>query len=524
MKKNISIFILLVVLLISTGCSDKSDSKNGSENNTTGGTELNIAHNAAPPTLDWHATGATSTRDITMLIYETLVTVDSDFQPVPMLAETIDESEDGRTYTFHLREGIKFHNGEEMIAEDVVASMERWMEKSDIAGQIFDHATWEEDGDYTVILTLEEPSSLTLDTIATTKQAPAIMPKEILDDAPVEGVDEYIGTGPYQFDEWKHDQYIRLTKYDEYAPLDKESDGWSGKKEALVEDIYFHFVSDTATRVAGVQTGEYDFGYDIPFDMYDQLTNDPDLNTFIASPANAVVKFNTKEGIGNDVDFRSIVNTALDYEAIMAAAFPHEDAYELTNSYMDKQIINWASDAGSEYYNINDPEKAEQMLKDYGYNGEPFRILTTRDYDYVYNISVVLNEQLNNIGINSSLEVYDWPTVVEMTGNDSELGSWDVTVSGSSMVSIPPQLISLSSSWAGGVNDSYILDMMNAIEFEPDLETAKELWEELQQYAWEEYLPTLQIGSFGKLYISRSKVSDIDTLVGPIFWNVSIGE
>src|SRR5699024_5684038 len=252
--------------------------------------------------------------------------------------------------------------------------------------------------------------------------------------------------------------------------------------------------------------------------------NDPDLNTFIASPANAVVKFNTKEGIGNDVDFRSIVNTALDYEAIMAAAFPHEDAYELTNSYMDKQIKNWASDAGSEYYNINDPEKAEQMLKDYGYNGEPFRILTTRDYDYVYNISVVLNEQLNNIGINSSLEVYDWPTVVEMTGNDSELGSWDVTVSGSSMVSIPPQLISLSSSWAGGVNDSYILDMMNAIEFEPDLETAKELWEELQQYAWEEYLPTLQIGSFGKLYISRSKVSDIDTLVGPIFWNVSIGE
>src|SRR5699024_7931270 len=94
-------------------------------------------------------------------------------------------------------------------------------------------------------------------------------------------------------------EYIRLTKYDEYAPLDKESDGWSGKKEALVEDIYFHFVSDTATRVAGVQTGEYDFGYDIPFDMYDQLTNDPDLNTFIASPANAVVKFNTKEGIGN---------------------------------------------------------------------------------------------------------------------------------------------------------------------------------------------------------------------------------
>lgn len=523
-KRKSSFLILFVAIIIIAGCSEQSGSTSSDESNTSGGTELNIAHNASPPTLDWHATGATSTRDITMLIYETLVTVDSDFQPVPMLAETIDLSDDGRIYTFHLREGVKFHNGKEMIAEDVVASMERWMEKSDIAGQIFENATWVEDGDHTVLLTLEEPSALTLDTIATTKQAPAIMPKEILDEAPAEGVEEYIGTGPYKFDEWKHDQYIRLTKYDEYEAVDGEASGWSGKKEALIEDIYFHFISDTSTRVAGLQTGEYDFGYDIPFDMYDQLSNDSDLNTFIASPANAVIKFNTRDGIGSDVEFREIINTTLDYDAIMAAAFPHDEAYKMTNGYMDENIINWASDAGSEYYNINDPEKAKQMLQDFGYDGEEFRILTTRDYDYVYNISVVLNEQLNNIGINSMLEVFDWPTVVEMTGSEGELGAWDVTVSGSSIVSTPPQLISLSSSWAGGVNDQHILDTMNAIEFEPEIEKAKELWNELQLYAWEEYLPTIQLGSFGKLYVTGSNVSEVDTLVGPIFWNVSVGE
>src|SRR5690625_1825369 len=153
------------------------------------------------PTLDQPTDAATADRNTARLIFETLMTVDSDYNPVPMLAESVN-TEDNKTYTFHLREGILFHNGKEMVAEDVIASMERWMEKSAITGSAFDDASWEATDDYTVVLKLKVASPLVLDTIASPKQAAAIMPKEIIDAAPSEGVEEYVGTGPFKFVEW----------------------------------------------------------------------------------------------------------------------------------------------------------------------------------------------------------------------------------------------------------------------------------------------------------------------------------
>lgn len=520
------LIVLLIGILVVAGCSDSEDNSSGNESdgNTETGGELNIALNASPPSLDQPATAAAATRDTAMLMYETLVTVDSEYKTVPMLAETIDLSDDGKEYTFHLREGVKFHNGKEMIAEDVIASMERWLEQSSLTGNIFVDATWEAEDDYTVVLTLAAPSALTLDTLATTKQAPAIMPKEIIESAPAEGVEEYVGTGPFKFVEWKQDQYIHFTKYEDYQPVEMEASGLSGKKEALVDDIFMHIVSDTSTRIAGLQSGEYDFAYDIPYDNYEQLDNDPNLETLLVPSANAVLKFNNVEGIGSDFKLREAINTGLDLDEIMMAAFPNKDFYWLAPGYMDVNLSNWASDAGSEYYNQNDPEKAKEMLEDMGYDGEEFRILATRDYDYIYSLAVVIHEQLTNIGINSKLEIFDWPTLSQMTENENELGSWDATISGSSIVSTPPQLISLSPSWAGGVNDSFIVDTMEDIELAKDHEEAKELWDTLQLYAWEEHLPTIQLGGFSKVYSLNNKIKGVETLVGPIFWNVTVEE
>src|SRR5699024_3248288 len=129
------------------------------------------------------------------------------------LADSV-ETEDNQTFNFKLRQGVKFHNDEEMMAEDVIASMERWQETSPLTGSIFDDATWEAEDDYTVTLTLSKPSALTLDTIATVKHAPAIMPKEIVESADAEGVTEYVGTGPYKLVEWKQDQHIHLERFD----------------------------------------------------------------------------------------------------------------------------------------------------------------------------------------------------------------------------------------------------------------------------------------------------------------------
>lgn len=537
LKKGLLSF-LLVTLFIFAGCqsSDDTTTEDGAKETeaTEGVTEepdaqtgrdakgtLNIALDAPPPTLDWPSNPATATRDTAKHIYETLLTTTETFEVKPMLAESV-ETEDNQTYTFNLREGIKFHNGDEMTSEDVVASMERWLEQSTITGNIFDGATWTAEDDYTVILELEEPSSLTLDTMASAKQAAAIMPKEVVEAAGEQGPEEYIGTGPFQFEEWKQDQYLKLTRFEDYEPREEEADGLSGKREALVDEIIFHMVPDTSTRIAGLQTGEYDIALGLPYDNYDQFEHDPSFDTYLTPSANEFIGFNNVTGIASEVAIREAINVGIDYDEIMMAAFPNKEFYWLDAGYMDKHIENWASTAGSEYHNINDPERAKEMLKEIGYNDEEFVVMTTRDYDHHYNVGVVFHDQIKQLGINAQLEVYDWPTMLDKVQND--LDDWDVYVASTSTVSTPPQLITLSSTWAGGVNNDHILETMEQIEKAPTLEEAQQMWDELQHYVWEEAVPTINLGGYHSFFAANKNISGITTNSGPIFWNVSKAE
>ena len=525
----LSMFLVLLLTLVACGSNDEgSQEDTGESNNDTtseeanngepseGGT-LRIALDGQPPNLDAPTTPATSARDTSRLVFETLVTTDENFKAVPMLAESIDISDDSKVYTFHLRQGVKFHNGKEMTAEDVIASMERWLEKSTITGTIFEGSTWTAEDDYTVVLELAEPSSLTLDTMASAKMAAAIMPKEIVESAPPEGVEEYIGTGPYKFVEWKQDQYIHFTKFEDYQPVSEPASGLAGERIAYFDDIYFYIVPDASTRLAGLQTGEYDFAYNLPYDNYDQLESNPDITTILTPSANEFIQFNKSQGLSTNFKMRQAVNAALDNEEIMMAAFPNKDFFWLDSGYMDKHITNWASTAGSEYYNINDPELAKQYLEEAGYNGEEFRIMATRDYDHHYNAAVVIHDQLTEVGINAVLDVYDWPTFNDKFTN--KLDEWDIFVVSSSTVSTPPQLLALSPTFAGGVGDDKVIEMMRQIETAPSLEEAQALWDELQGYAWEELLPIVNIGGFNSLYAVRSNVEGVTAFTGPVFWN-----
>src|SRR5699024_6008183 len=121
---------------------------------------------------------------------------------------------------------------------------------------------------------------------------------------PDDGVAEFIGTGPYEFVEWKQDQYIHLNKYDDYQPVDREPDGISGRREAFIDDVYFYIVTDASTRLAGIQSNEYDIAYALPEDNYDQLTNDPELDIQTVYTANMDLLYNKRGGMMQDLTMR----------------------------------------------------------------------------------------------------------------------------------------------------------------------------------------------------------------------------
>lgn len=526
------ILVLLFACIIISACSssgdvsqpapaDPTDQESSSKDAVFGGT-LNFAFNAQPPTLDPTGTTATATRDITRNIFEQLVTFDSNFEVKPMLAESFEVNEEEKTVTFHLRKGVKFHNGKEMTAEDVVASMEKWAKSSAQATSFLADITFSAEGDHQVVAHLQKTGSIDMFIFADLTQIAAIMPKEIVESAGQKGITEYIGTGPYQFVEWKQDQYIHLKRYEDYQAREEEADGLSGKKMAYVDEIYFHFVTDPSTRVAGLQTGEYHIGNFIPFDSAAQLDADPNVTNSIRESSFPGLVFNKREGVFSDIKMRQAAASAFNMEDMMYAAYGSEDFFTLRHELMLQNQTAWYTDAGKEQYDQRNEEKAKKLLAEAGYNGEEVRILASREYEDYYSLAVVAQQQLEKIGMNVKLEVYDWATVLEKRADPS---AYDMFTSGWALRPTPIQYPFLKSSaeWPGWTNSPEIDRIIDEIQSSSSQEEARALTAELQEEFWN-YLPIVKPGNSVEITSHRSEISGFDYLVGPILWNISIHE
>jgi peptide/nickel transport system substrate-binding protein len=521
--KKVHLMFMLLVLFIA-GCSSSSSSGSDGQNSESQaqGDTMKLAWTSQPPTLDPQVTPTNIVRDLARPIFETLVTFDKDYQVVGMLAEKYEVSDDGKTITFTLREGVKFHNDKEMKAEDVVASMQKWQTSSSIAKAELGNSTWEAKDDYTVVLNVENPYTTIMFTLADVSQAAAIMPKEVVEGADASGVKEYIGTGPFKLEEWKFDQYIHFKKFDDYAAVGTPTSGLSGNKEALVNDLYVYFVSDDSTRTNSLVSGEYDYGYQLGFDSYDQISNTPGLETEISQFGMQSLVFNKKEGIFSDVRARQAVNLALDNEELLSIAFVDEVFYELDQAFMRPEQVDWYTDAGKENYNVQDLEEAKRLLKEAGYNGEEVVILTSSDYQHHYNSAIVTQEALQEIGMNVRLEVTEWATLLEKRADPSE---YDIFYTSFTTVPTPLQYTFLSSknNYPGWTNNPEIDRLLGEIKNADSQETSTQKWNELQELIWTD-LPIINVGISNVMNVRKESVQGYSEFLGPIFWNTSVSQ
>jgi peptide/nickel transport system substrate-binding protein len=525
--KRIGMFLILLILSIAMiGCnndsdktSESKDNKAASDSNKKYKDEINVAITAQPPTLDSAMTVSQVALDVAGNIFETLYTLNADYEPTPMLAESVDISDDAKTYTFKLREGVKFHNGKEMTSEDVVASMNRWLEKSSRAKSLLAGAKFEAKDPYTVVLNLQNPASDALIIMSAQANFPAIMPKEIIDAAPAEGIKEYIGTGPFKFQEWKQDQYIHLVKYDDYKPVEQKASGFAGKKEAFVKNVYYHFVTDHSTRIAGIQTGEYDIADSIPTESYDQLNSADNVKVYTFVGGTLTMFMNTNEGPLANVKLRQALNTAFNMDEIMMASFVNKDLYTLDPGYMNPNQKQWATDAGKKVYNQADVKKAKSLLKEAGYNGEEITLLTTPDYAEMATATTVVQEQLRQLGVNVKVESYDFPTFLESKG---DLTKWDIFITSNGYQLTPPQLLAVNPEWAG-LNDPKVAESLTAIRSAKSDKDAKAEWEKLQGYLYET-LSSTAIGQYKSILATTDKLEGFEVFEAPIIWNTKVVE
>lgn len=481
-----------------------------------GGT-LRVAMIGEPPTIDGHWTTATIVFTISCHYLEPLFTLDNKYNVIPMLAESYKGSEGGKVYTIKLRRGVPFHNGKEMTSADVVASLNRWGKIATVGKRLFTQVeSFKAIDKYTVEFRMKGPSGILLPSLANINQIPGIYPKEVIDEAGDGMVKQFIGTGPFKFVERIPDRHIKFARFDKYVARKDAPNGFGGQKIAYLHEIIFYPVPEVATRIAGMESGDYDFGDWIAPDAFKRLKDNPRLDTIIVKPKEYIVGvFNKKVGPFTNKKIRQAALAALDMEAILKGAMGQEEFFRLDNSLMFREQV-WWTDVGKEQYNQKNKEKAKQLLKEAGYKGEPIRWMCSTAYDWMYKSSLVAKQQLEDVGFKIDLQVLDWASVVQRR-NDPTM--YDVFVTGMIFSGDPTQVLVLNCDWPGWTCIPSIETLMNKLAQETQFEKRFEIWKEIQKTFWDE-VPVLKFGDFFILRLKQKNVQGHVNLIETFFWNV----
>ena len=483
------------------------------------GGAANLAMVAEPQTLDPMASTADLVGTIMQHVYEPLYTFDGNWNVAPMLAESMPAiSKDGLVYTIPLRKGVKFHNGKEMTADDVVASLNRWMEMAPRGKAIAKEVkTLEAKGPNTVVITLNRPYAPLVSHFALPSGFAVIMPKETV----ATPLTQFIGTGPYQFKERKPDQYVQLVRFDGYSPRKEAPSGYAGKREALLDELRFVPVPNANTRVEGSLSGQYHFADLLPVESFSRIDGKANVKAVLTAPFGfPYLVLNTKQGPLANVALRQAVQTSLSDADMMGAGFGDPKFYSIEGNHYAKGTPFYSM-AGAESYGKGDAKKAAAMIAAAKYDGTPIKILTSQQYDFHYRIALVMAKNLKAAGFKVDMQVVDWATLIQRR-NDPAL--WDIYITHSAVLPeptlTPPQLGEGAPGWWSSPAKKAALDAFDA---EADPAKRGALWGKVQEVVYTE-VPYIRVGSFNSLTARSTKLDGYVAMPWPFFWNTGLAK
>ena len=471
-----------------------------------------------PQTLDPMATTADLVGTIMQHVYEPLYTFDSKWNVVPMLAEALPKvSADGKSYTIALRKGVMLHNDRELNADDVVASLQRWMEQSPRGKAVVKEVeSIKAKGALVVEITLKAPYAPLVAQLALPSGMAAIMAKESI----AQPLASFVGTGPYKFKERKPDQHVLLTRFDKYSARKEPANGYGGKREALIAELRFVPVPSANTRVEGALAGQYDYADLLPVETLTRLEKSGGKTVPILTPSFGFpyLVLNTKEGVAANQPLRQAIQAAIGQGEMLAAGFGDIRFFTAEGNHFPKGSPYYST-AGTDRYNQRNAAAAKAAAEKAGYKGEPIRVLTSRQYDFHYNMALLMAEQLKRAGFKVDLNVVDWATLVQRR-NDARL--WDVYITHSGqfpepMLS-PPQLGDGAPGWWGTPSKQAALAAFNR---ESDPAKRGALWGKVQQVVYDE-VPYINVGKFNGLSARSPALDNYQPATWPFFWNVRI--
>jgi peptide/nickel transport system substrate-binding protein len=483
-------------------------------------------------------TTAYITRDHGYMVYDTLVATDANFKIQPQMADW-KVSDDKLTYTFTLRDGLKWHDGTPVTAEDCVASLTRWGKVDGMGQKLMDFtASIEATDAKTITLKLKEPYGLVLESIGKPSSRVAfMMPKRLADTPPDKQISEQIGSGPFKFVQAEFQPGVKAVyeKNPDYVPRKEPASWTAGGKVVKVDRVEWLTMADAQTAVNALQSGDIDFMENPPFDLLPVLQSNPDLTIEVLNKFGfqTLGRMNFLYPPFDNVKVRRAALLAMNQKDVLDALVGNPKFYRVCGAFFVCGTP-LETEAGAEaLVKGSGMAEAKKELAASGYDGTPVVIMAPGDVVTLKAQPVVAAQLLREAGFKVDLQATDWQTVVSRRASQKppKEGGWNMFFTNwvSADVDNPVSNLSIggqgkNGGWFGWAEDATIEKLRDQFARSSSLDEKKKLAAEIQKQAYDQviYIP---LGQFLIPSAWRKSLTGvIDGPATPVFWNIDKSE
>jgi peptide/nickel transport system substrate-binding protein len=482
--------------------------------------------------LDPINTTAGNVQSHAMHVYDFLFGRDEKQVPQPQMVASYTVSADGLSWRFTLRDGLKFHDGQPVTTDDVIASLKRWGARDPYGRQLIAlTGEMKAEDAKTFSWTLTKPFSLMMEALSkSTSNVPAIMPKRLAETDPMKSVTEAIGSGPFIFsrEEWVPGAKVVYRKNPDYVPRSEPASGSAGAKIAKVDRIEWRIMPDAQSAVFALVNGEVDFLENPPADLIPELkARGAKFTTTNALGFQGMMRMNHLHAPFNNVKARQALLYLVDQEQYLRAMFGDPENWRICRAFFNCGGP-FATDAGAKPEFGKDKAKAKALLEEAGYKGEPIVILHPTDIAFLSAATQLLAQDLRSIGVNVQLVSMDFATMAQRRANKAAptQGGWHLGLTwwngAGSMdpVGNVPMQASCERAWPGWPCDAAHQAKIDAFAAAKTNEERMQRAIAVQESAYE-FVPYVPFGQWFQPVSHTAKIKGLPVVPGVMaFWNV----
>src|ERR1700738_2541511 len=484
--------------------------------------------------IDPGMTTAYITRDHGYMVYDTLLATDSNFKIQPQMADW-KVSDDKLTYTFTLRDGLKWHDGAPVTAEDCVASLKRWGKADGMGQELMDFtASIEATDAKTITLKLKEPYGLVLESIGKPSSlVPFMMPKRLAETPPGTPFPEQIGSGPFKFVQAEFQPGVKAVyeKNKDYVPRKEPASWTSGGKVVKVDRVEWITMADAQTAANALQSGDIDLLENPSFDILPMLKADKELRveTLNKLGFQTLGRMNFLYPPFDNVKVRGAAFLALNQKDVLDALVGNPEYYKICGAVFVCGTP-LATDVGAEsLIKGNGMAEAKKLLAESGYDGTPVVIMAPGDVVTLKAQPVVAAQLLREAGFKVDLQATDWQNVVSRRASRKppKEGGWNMLFTNFIIADVVNPVVNIlvnakgkNGAWFGWPEDARMEAMRDAFVRSSSREEQKKIAAEIQSEVYNQviYVPLGQWRGVGAWRKSLSGV--LDGPATPVFWNI----